>query len=92
MNFILETVNKTNMIDYTTDTRKRLNLSESMPEELIQKRQTVLDKLKELQADIKPLMDCISEFQARDTIKDPKMLVTVIQTEYNVSEAHSLNF
>ena len=73
------------MIDYTTDIRKRLVLSESMPEELIQKRQTVLDKLKELQADIKPLMDCIGEIQARDTMKDSKMLVNVIQSEYNVS-------
>lgn len=83
---MLETVNRTNMIDYTTDIRKRLSLTESMPEELIQKRQTVLDKLKELQADIKPLMDCIGEIQARDTMKDSKMLVNVIQSEYNVSE------
>lgn len=88
LNFILETVNKTNMIDYTTDIRKRLSLSESMPEELIQKRQTVLDKLKELQADIKPLMDCIGEIQARDTMKDSKMLVSVIQSEYNVRKLH----
>lgn len=72
------------MIDYTTDIRKRLSLPESMPEELIQKRQIVLDKLKELQADIKPLMDCIGEIQARDTMKDSKMLVTVIQSEYKV--------
>lgn len=83
---MLETVNRTNMIDYTTDIRKRLSLTESMPEELIQKRQTVLDKLKELQADIKPLMDCIGEIQARDTMKDSKMLVNVIQSEFNVSE------
>lgn len=74
------------MIDYTTDIRKRLNLSESMPEELTQKRQTVLDNLKLLQADIKPLMDCIGEIQARDTMKDSKMLVNVIQTEYKVNE------
>jgi translation initiation factor 3 subunit E len=72
------------MIDYTTDIRKRLSLAESMPEELVQKRATVLDKLKELQADIKPLMDCIGEIQARDTMKDSKMLVNVIQSEYNV--------
>lgn len=84
LNFVLETVNRTNMIDYTTDIRKRLSLPESMPEELIQKRQIVLDKLKELQADIKPLMDCIGEIQARDTMKDSKMLVTVIQSEYKV--------
>lgn len=72
------------MIDYTKDIRERLSLDESMPEELMQKRQTVLDKLKELQADIKPLMDCIGEIQARETMKDSKTLVNVIQSEYNV--------
>lgn len=79
------------MIDYTTDIRKRLNLSESVPEELVLKRQTVLEKLKELQADIKPLMDCIGEIQARDTMKDSKMLVNVIQTEYKVRKYFPIN-
>lgn len=84
LNFILETVNRTNMIDYTSDIRKRLNLPESMPEELNTKRQTVLDKLKELQTDIKPLMDCIGEIQKSDSMKDSKMLVNVIQSDYNI--------
>jgi translation initiation factor 3 subunit E len=80
------------MIDYTKDIRERLSLDESMPEELMQKRQTVLDKLKELQADIKPLMDCIGEIQARETMKDSKTLVNVIQSEYNVRNIRLVGF
>lgn len=85
LNFILETVNKTNMIDYTTDIRQRLGLAEKMPEELVQKRQTVLAKLKELQTSVEPLMKCMEEIKTRDTMKDSKTLVSVLQTEYNVS-------
>lgn len=75
------------MIDYTTDIRKRLDLSEVIPDELVQKRQTVLAKLMELQDIIQPLKDCIAEIQARDQgrdVKDSKALVNVIQTEYKV--------
>lgn len=84
LNFILETVNKTNMIDYTTDIRQRLNLSEKMPEELQLKRQTVLAKLKELQLEVEPLMKCMEEIKTRDTMKDSKTLINVLQSEYNI--------
>ncbi len=81
----MDTVNKTNMIDYTTDIRQRLNLSEKMPEELIQKRANVLTKLKELQQEVEPLMKCMEDIKTRDTMKDSKTLINVLQTEYNVS-------
>lgn len=74
------------MIDYTTDIRQRLNLSEKMPEELQLKRQTVLAKLKELQLEVEPLMKCMEEIKQRDTMKDSKTLINVLQTEYNVSD------
>jgi len=73
------------MIDYTTDIRQRLSLSEKMPEELLQKRQTVLAKLKELQQEVEPLMKCMEEIKTRDSMKDSKTLITVLQSEYNVS-------
>lgn len=81
----METVNKTNMIDYTTDIRQRLELAEKMPEELLNKRQNVLAKLKELQQEVEPLMKAMEEIKTRDTMKDSKTLVTVLQTEYDVS-------
>lgn len=90
LNFILETVNKTNMIDYTTDIRQRLNLPEKMPEELQLKRQTVLAKLKELQLEVEPLMKCMEEIKSRDTMKDSKTLVSVLQSEYNVRKKMKL--
>lgn len=75
------------MIDYTTDIRHRLGLSDKMPEELIQKRANVLAKLKELQQEVEPLMKCMEEIKTRDTtMKDSKTLVNVLQTEYNVRE------
>lgn len=92
LNFILETVNKTNMIDYTTDIRQRLNLPEKMPEELQLKRQTVLAKLKELHLEVEPFMKCIEEIKQRDTTKDSKTLLNVLQTEYNVSKIKNFDF
>lgn len=79
------------MIDYTTDIRQRLNLPEKMPEELQLKRQTVLAKLKELQLEVEPLMKCMEEIKSRDTMKDSKTLVSVLQSEYNVSKHFLLN-
>ena len=73
------------MIDYTTDIRQRLELAEKMPEELLNKRQNVLAKLKELQQEVEPLMKAMEEIKTRDTMKDSKTLVTVLQTEYDVS-------
>jgi translation initiation factor 3 subunit E len=73
------------MIDYTTDIRQRLELPEKMPDELQQKRQTVLSKLKELQLEVEPLMKCMEEIKTRDTMKDSKTLINVLQSEYNVS-------
>lgn len=88
----METVNKTNMIDYTTDIRQRLELAEKMPEELLNKRQNVLAKLKELQQEVEPLMKAMEEIKTRDTMKDSKTLVTVLQTEYDVSCEFILSF
>lgn len=71
------------MIDYTLDIRKRLNLENEMPEELSQKRITVLAKLKELQNEVNPLMKCMDELKNRDTMKDSKQLMNVLQQEFN---------
>lgn len=73
------------MIDYTTDIRQRLELEEKLPEELIQKRANVLAKLKGLQADVEPLMNCMEEIKSRDSMKDSKTLINVITTEYEVN-------
>uniref|UniRef100_A0A1B0D5V8 Eukaryotic translation initiation factor 3 subunit E n=2 Tax=Phlebotomus papatasi TaxID=29031 RepID=A0A1B0D5V8_PHLPP len=83
LEYILETVGKTNMIDYTMDTRKRLKLGESMPEELAQRRAKVLSKLKELQNEIAPLMKIMEELKNTDTMKDSKTLLNVLQKDFN---------
>uniref|UniRef100_A0A6B2EIW8 Eukaryotic translation initiation factor 3 subunit E n=1 Tax=Phlebotomus kandelakii TaxID=1109342 RepID=A0A6B2EIW8_9DIPT len=83
LEYILQTVGKTNMIDYTMDTRKRLKLGESMPEELAQRRAKVLSKLKELQNEIAPLMKIMEELKNTDTMKDSKTLLNVLQKDFN---------
>lgn len=91
LNFILDTVNKTNMIDYTADIRQRLELPEKVPEELNLKRATVLAKLKELQLEVEPLMKCMEDIKTRDSMKDSKTLINVLQTEYDVKSMKFLN-
>uniref|UniRef100_A0A1B0EUQ9 Eukaryotic translation initiation factor 3 subunit E n=1 Tax=Lutzomyia longipalpis TaxID=7200 RepID=A0A1B0EUQ9_LUTLO len=83
LEYILDTVGKTNMIDYTMDTRKRLNLGEQMPEELAQRRAKVLTKLKELQNEIAPLMKIVEDLKNTDSMKDSKTLLNVLQKEFN---------
>lgn len=80
---ILETVNKTNMVDYTADIRQRLNLGEGMTEELSQKKAEVLATLIELQNEVAPIMKSLDALKSTDNIKDPKTLLAVLQKEFN---------
>lgn len=79
------------MIDYTADIRQRLELPEKVPEELNLKRATVLAKLKELQLEVEPLMKCMEDIKTRDSMKDSKTLINVLQTEYDVKSMKFLN-
>lgn len=72
------------MIDYTMDIRKRLNYGDNMPEELSGRKAMVLSKLKELQNEVAPLMKTMESLKDKDTAKDPKTLISVLQKEYNV--------
>ncbi|XP_053685025.1 eukaryotic translation initiation factor 3 subunit E [Sabethes cyaneus] len=83
LKFILETVSKTNMVDYTMDIRERLNLGNELPEELTKRRANVLVKLKELQAEVAPLMKCMEELKNPDMMKDSKSIVHALQQEFD---------
>lgn len=83
LKFILETVSKTNMVDYTMDIRERLNMGNELPEELTRRRSNVLVKLKELQTEVAPLMKCMEELKNPDTMKDSKSIVHALQQEFD---------
>lgn len=83
LKFILETVSKTNMVDYTMDIRERLNMGTELPEELTKRRANVLVKLKELQTEVAPLMKCMGELKNPDTMKDSKSIVHALQQEFD---------
>ena len=84
LRYILDILSKTNMIDYAGNIRKRLNLEDELPEELVQYRTQVLGKLKELQAEVNPLMKCMDELKNRDSMKDSnKQLISVLQQEFD---------
>lgn len=83
LKFILETVSKTNMVDYTMDIRERLNMGNELPEELTKRRSNVLVKLKELQTEVTPLMKCMEELKNPDTMKDSKSIVHALQQEFD---------
>jgi translation initiation factor 3 subunit E len=71
------------MIDYTMDIRKRLNMGDGLSDDLIQRRENVIAKLKELQLEVAPLMKCMEELKNRESMKDSKTLMNVLQNEYN---------
>ncbi|XP_075164489.1 eukaryotic translation initiation factor 3 subunit e [Haematobia irritans] len=88
LEYILETVNKTNMIDYTMDTRKRLGLSQEMPEELVQRKGEVLATLKMLQNEVAPLMKATDILKNGESMKDTKTFVNALQKDYNFKIEH----
>lgn len=85
LKFILQTVSKTNMVDYTMDIRERLSMGNELPEELSKRRANVLVKLKELQTEVAPLMKCMEELKNPDSMKDSKSIVHALQQEFDVS-------
>ncbi|XP_016966530.1 eukaryotic translation initiation factor 3 subunit E [Drosophila biarmipes] len=88
LEYILETVNKTNMIDYTMDTRKRLNLSQEMPEALVQRKAEVLATLKQLQNEVAPIMKATDILKNGESMKDSKTFVSALQKDYNFKVEH----
>jgi len=88
LEYILETVNKTNMIDYTMDTRKRLNLSQEMPDELVQRKAEVLATLKQLQNEVAPIMKATDILKNGESMKDSKTFVNALQKDYNFKLEH----
>lgn len=88
LEYILETVNKTNMIDYTMDTRKRLNLSQEMPEDLVQRKAEVLATLKQLQSEVAPIMKATDILKNGESMKDSKTFVNALQKDYNFKPEH----
>ncbi|XP_014091816.1 eukaryotic translation initiation factor 3 subunit E [Bactrocera oleae] len=88
LEYILDTVNKTNMIDYTMDTRKRLNLSQEMPEELVQRKAEVLATLKQLQNEVAPIMKATDILKNGESMKDSKTFVNALQKDYNFKVEH----
>ncbi|CAD7080826.1 unnamed protein product [Hermetia illucens] len=95
LEYILDTVNKTNMIDYIMDTRKRLNLGDEMPEELAHRKQKVLQTLKELQAEVAPIMKATEMWKNSESAKDSKTLLNILQKQFdfkaeNVESAYKL--
>lgn len=88
LEYILETVNKTNMIDYTMDTRKRLGLSQEMPDELVQRKAEVLATLKQLQNEVAPIMKATDILKNGESMKDSKSFVAALQKDYNFKVEH----
>lgn len=88
LEYILDTVNRTNMIDYTMDTRKRLNFSHDMPEDLVYRKEQVLATLKQLQNEVAPIMKATDILKNGESMKDSKTFVNALQKDYNFKGEH----
>lgn len=82
LQYTLDTLSKTNMIDYIEDIYSRQG--EALPEELVQRRATVLAKLLELRNEAAPMMKCMEELKKKEMLKDSKALVNILQQEFQV--------
>lgn len=70
------------------DTRKRLNLSQEMPDELVQRKAEVLATLKQLQNEVAPIMKATDILKNGESMKDSKTFVNALQKDYNFKVEH----
>lgn len=70
------------------DTRRRLNLSQEMPEELIQRKAEVLATLKQLQDEVAPILKATDILKNGESMKDSKTFVNALQKDYNFKVEH----
>ncbi|XP_031637698.1 eukaryotic translation initiation factor 3 subunit E-like isoform X3 [Contarinia nasturtii] len=79
---ILDIVNKTNLIDYTMDIRKRLQLGDDMPQELADRKANVYATLVKLQEEVSQITEITEILKDADNIKDSKTFVEEIKKEF----------
>ncbi|CAD7003749.1 unnamed protein product [Ceratitis capitata] len=84
LEYILDTVNKTNMIDYT---RIHANPRDA-EEELVQRKAEVLATLKQLQNEVAPIMKATDILKNGESMKDSKTFVNALQKDYKLKVEH----
>lgn len=67
------------------DVRKRLNLGDEMPPELMSRKTKVFETLSELKKEVKPIEEATETLKDTDSMKDSKTFLNVLQKKFHVS-------
>src|SRR5687767_3345547 len=89
----LALLRKTNMIDFEIDVQKRL-FPEKEPTDLLEKRQEVLSRLKDLQKETTQILEIILEEDVRKEIekaRDTRQLLEFLEKQHGVSKSQLTN-
>lgn len=81
----LKLIERTNMVDYAVDIYQQLHHTEEVPEALVARRKEVVDKLRALEQQVKPITDFLS---SEDNVKllksDKTQNMAFLQREFSI--------
>lgn len=78
----------TNMVDFAMDIYKDLHNTEDVPEEMKEKRQEVVARMRSLEADVQPAVRVLTDPQVKKNIRQDKNFnLQYLQEEYNIGPA-----
>ncbi|KAK2077099.1 hypothetical protein QBZ16_004733 [Prototheca wickerhamii] len=85
----LELIEKTNMVDYAVDIYQGLNHTEEVPEQFVTRRGEVVNRLRTLEAEVKPITDFLSNADSVKMLKqDKSQNQAFLQAEFGIRAEH----
>lgn len=88
----LDLLGKTNMVDFTVDIHKKLNNTEDVPAEMKTRRETVVGKLKDLQAKCTPILKVLENQTLVKQLRTDKQFTIQYLEEHHEVPADSLDY
>ncbi|GIL46995.1 hypothetical protein Vafri_3839 [Volvox africanus] len=85
----LALLDKTNMVDFAMDIYKGLNGVDDVPQEMKERRTQVVARLRQLQADVDPIIKCLQNRHVVDKFRQDKSFnLQFLQEEFQIGAEH----
>eukprot|EP00878_Enallax_costatus_P001579 GHUV01001730.1.p1 GENE.GHUV01001730.1~~GHUV01001730.1.p1 ORF type:complete len:425 (+),score=152.73 GHUV01001730.1:184-1458(+) len=79
----------TNMVDFAMDIHKELYQTDDVPEEMMDRRQQVVQRLRSLQKDVDPIINCLSNPNViRNFRQDRSFNLQFLKEEFDIGPEH----